>query len=148
MVGKLSRSTLSVSITGSANNSASRTISATDSGFRPAVPAYIHGLRASMSHWAARIRGIGIRGARDAEFAARGKISFAGKLEHRAFTRDREINGTLGFAHRHLEQPADDQTRIVLVLQAMVDLGVLSENRALIPWLLYPLDCAVAGAGN
>ena len=54
MVGKLSRSTLSVSITGSANNSASRTISATDSGFRPAVPAYIHGLRASMSHWAAR----------------------------------------------------------------------------------------------
>ena len=91
-----------------------------------------------------RICGIGPGRPHDTHLVPCGKISLAGKTEHGAFTRHGKVDRPLRFAHRHLQQATDNKTGIVLMLQAVIDLGVLPNNPALVPRLLYPLHGDIA----
>src|ERR1044071_3215143 len=145
VVGKFKRSTRSVSVTGSASSSASRTSSATDSGLRPALLAKTQGFSAFTSHSAMRRASVGSGHAgRAIPSSSRvGKRIFLGSCNI-AVTRYRQVNRSLRFAHRDLQQTTDDQTRIVLVFETMIELGVLPDDLALVARLLHPLDGPVA----
>ena len=91
---------------------------------------------------------VGPRRPREAELVTRREARRAGHRLHGDLAGDGHVHGPLGVAHGDLQQAADHQARVVLVLQPMVVLGVLPEDLALVAGLLHPLDAGVAAAAH
>src|SRR5207249_1576305 len=95
-----------------------------------------------------RVFGRGPGGPSQAELIAGGEADAAARdLGHGGLAGKDQVDGTLRLAHGYLEHPTDHQSRIVLALHAMVHLGVLPNDLALVARLLIPLDGVVASPG-
>jgi len=84
--------------------------------------------------------------ARKAQLGGARKPGSAAGRKHRGLAGDRQIDRSARLAHRDLQQPADHQPRIVLMLESMVGLGVVAHDAILVARLLLPLHERITGA--
>ena len=86
--------------------------------------------------------------ARNAQLVPCGKPCRPWHRQQGRLTRDGHVDGTFRLTHRYLKQATDHQTRVVLVLHAMVHFGILAKDPSLVSRLLIPLNVTVARAGH